>query len=72
MSIENLQRVLWRLRKIAKTEHPTNKELERAVMYECGTSPPTYRYTRKALITLGWIKAYTKKRISLNGGDIDE
>ena len=71
MSIERLERVLWRVRK----RHPnttaiTNAELKRAIMYECGTDDRTIYMNRKALINLQWIKAYGKKKVKLTGKDI--
>ena len=75
MGISKLECVMWRLRKAWEKEHPgnknpTNHELRRAIMYECGTDPSTYRNNRKALMILGWIKPYNKKRVTLTGKDI--
>ena len=70
MSVERLERVMWRLRR----RHPnrlslTNKELRLAIMYECGTSPMTICNNRKALKELGWIKAY-KSVVRLTNKDL--
>ena len=73
MTVENLQRVLWRLRKkLPNTEHPmpSNAELRRAIMHECGTDPATYRNNRKALLLLHWIRIHNKKRIILTNKDL--
>lgn len=73
MTIEKLERVLWRVRKNSKgNKHPYNSELKRAIMYECGTSPATVKNNRKALRDLGWIKPYNRKRITLTDKDISE
>jgi len=71
VTIEKLERVMWRLRK----RHPdassiTNLQLKRAIMYECGTDPTTFRNNRKALKDLGWIKPVSRKSIKLTDADI--
>lgn len=71
MSIQKLERVMWRLRKRNPgNERPTNIELRRAVMYEIGTDPDTYTVNRKALIRLGWIRTYNSVRIEITGTDL--
>jgi len=73
MTIESLQRVMLRLRKhCPNVSCPSNNELRRAIMYECGTSPVTYRNNRKALIDLGWIRSKGRKRIRLTNADLEE
>lgn len=73
MSIEKLQRVLWRLRKRNKgITNIANYELRRAIMFECGTHPFTYRTTRKALLILKWIKSHKKHYFILTGNDLNE
>ena len=58
MSVEKLERVLWRVRKRNPNKTQiTNHELKRAIMYECGTDPKTYTNNRKALIVLGWLRS---------------
>lgn len=72
MSVEKLERVLWRLRKNnPNTNKITNHELRRAIMHECGTDPSTYTKNRKALAYLGWIKA-RKSMIILTNKDLTE
>ena len=71
MSIQKLERVMWRLRK----RHPgrskvTNLQLRRAIMYDCGTDPLTYRNNRKALMVLGWIKKHKTKQVILTNKDL--
>lgn len=57
MSVEKLDRVMWRLKKEFPDEDIiTNRQLEVAIMYECGTSPATYQNNRKALFKLGYIE----------------
>lgn len=71
MSVEKLERVLWRVRQ----RNPGKKvripwgELHRAVMYECGTDPATYTNNRKALVRLGWIVT-RKGRFDLTDEDL--
>ncbi len=73
MSIEKLERVMWRLRKNNPGEDkPTWLQLKRAIMYECGTDPQTYRSNRKALKDLGWIVIYNSKRMKLTNKDLTE
>ena len=71
MTVEKLERVMWRLRK----KHVSNaiilnSSLRRAIMLEIGTDPRTYALTRKALLTLKWIKSHSKTSIKLTGHDI--
>jgi len=71
MSIEKLERVLWRVRKNNKgCEHILNSSLRRAIMVECGIHNNTYKSNRKALQHLGWIKGYDKHHIILTGNDL--
>ena len=72
MTIEKLERVMWRLRKLAATDKPTHNELRRAIMYECGTDPSTYTNNKKALLVLGWIVPYNKSRFVLTNNDLTE
>jgi hypothetical protein len=70
MTIERLERVLWRLRKRNPGKSEIKLfELKRAIMYECGTDPKTYYKNKAALVTLGWIKS-RGKTIELTGRDI--
>ena len=73
MSVQKLERVLWRVRRYAPdTNRPTWTQLKRAIMYECGTDPKTYTAYRKALITLGWIKTERGRRFRLTNKDLEE
>jgi len=57
MSVEKLERVLWRIRKNnPKQDIVKWIELKRAIMYEIGTSMRAYNSNRRALVDLGWIK----------------
>lgn len=71
MSVEKLERVMWRLRK----RHPnkvklTIPQLRLAIMHECGTDPYTYKVNKAALVRLGWIKSLGRTRVALTGKDI--
>jgi hypothetical protein len=71
MSVQKLKRVLWRLRRRCPNEKsPCMTELERAIMYECGTCPKTIKENKKALSKLGWIKLYRGKRFELTDEDL--
>jgi hypothetical protein len=71
MSVEKLERVLWRLRSSKPDQVTfTNKELRKAIMYECGTDPITYTKNRTALKHLGWIRARNNKYIRLTNADL--
>jgi len=73
MTIENLQRVMERLRSHNPGDDtPTWLELKRAIMYECGTDPSTYTKNRKALKELGWIKVYNGKRLKITNVDLTD
>ena len=73
MSIEKLKRVLWRLReRNPGIIHPTNLELQRAIILEIGTDIRTYKKNRQILIKLGWIKFYSTKHITLTDKDLTE
>jgi len=72
MSLEKLERVLWRLRKKhPNTDNVSNIELKRAIMIECGTDPKTYYNNRKALITLELIEAKWSSKVRLTNKDIN-
>lgn len=72
MSVQKLERVLWRLRKRCPgQDRPPWLELKRAIMYECGTDPTTYLKNKKALVDLGWIISYSGKRVELTGLDLE-
>lgn len=71
MSVERLERVMWRLRK----RNPNNlkitiNELQRAIMYECGTDPRTYSNNKRSLIRLGWIRSRGPRHVWLTGNDL--
>lgn len=73
MTIEKLERVMWRLR----ASHPNknrlkNNDLRKSIMQEIGTDPRTYYSNRRALMALGWIKAHGNKYIDITGLDITE
>jgi len=73
MSVQKLERVLWRVRKRnPNKQEVTWIELKRAIMYECGTDPKTYKNNKKALTTLQWIKAskFSKQRVVLTDKDL--
>ena len=71
MSVEKLERVLWRLRKQHKdAKFILNQDLRRAIMLECGTSPACYQQNRRALFALKWIKSNGRYSIKLTNNDI--
>jgi len=73
MSIHKLERVLWRLRKICpNNDNPPWIELKRAIMYECGTDPITYKNNKSSLIALGWIIHGRGKTLKLTNKDLTD
>ena len=71
MTIQKLERVMWRIRKDNPGENrPTNASIERAIIRECGTDPKTYRNNRRALLKLQWLKVYNSTRCELTNVDI--
>lgn len=73
MTIEKLERVMWRLREQNKEKtYVHSSRLQLAVMYEIGTDMRTYKATRKALIKLGWIKTRGKTKIEITDKDLVE
>jgi hypothetical protein len=47
-------------------------ELKRAIMYEIGTDPRTYKSTKKALTDLGWIRSKGNKWTRLTDVDLSD
>ena len=73
MTVESLERVLWRVRKMHPKETSVpNKSLRMAIMKECGTDRRTIKANRLALMDLGWIKSKGKTYTILTGADMDE
>ena len=75
MTIEKLERVMWRVRKYEPTnKHPYRSTFRRAIMFECGTSPATIKNNLKALRELKWIQRYSasKNRFTLTNNDLTE
>ena len=71
MTIEKLQRVMWRIRKKCPDRSKiTRTELKRAIMVECGTSPETYYNNKKALLALGWVKSLRGSAVRLTNKDL--
>ena len=71
MSINKLERVLWRLRRLVGDRVVIkNNELRRCIMYEIGTDPETYRKNRLALKHMGWLVARDNKTVRLTNKDL--
>lgn len=71
MSVERLERVLWRVRKNNPDASQMHlNELRRAIMLECGTDPRTFKLNHRALLTLKWIKPYKKTMFKLTDEDL--
>ena len=72
MSIQKLERVLYRLRQRNRgSDEVSWKELQRAIMYEIGTDKRTYSWNRAALIKLGWIRSKNNKQLYLTNKDLE-
>lgn len=70
VTVEKLERVMWRVRKNNPNKTRIKHiELRRAIMFECGTSPATYKNNRRALVILGWIKS-DKNHVRLTDEDL--
>lgn len=73
MTVEKLERVMWRLRAIdPNNRYPSVHNLRRAIMLEIGTDNRTYHANKQALKRLGWIKAKGTKRVELTGIDLTD
>lgn len=73
MGTERLERVMWRLRKLADNpKRPLYHDLRKAIIYECGHSPQNYFNVKRALITLGWITAHSRKRFRITEKDLTD
>ena len=73
MTIEKLERVMWRVRKDnPNTNIIRNRALELAIMQEIGINKRTYKDNRRALTTLGWIRSHTKTKIELTNKDLTD
>lgn len=79
MSVENLKRVLQRVRAwYPDRSEITRSELQKAVMVECGTTRQTFFNNLEALLFLEWIKIKSPSRkrhegiYILTGKDITE
>lgn len=71
MSVERLERVMWRLRRRCPgNDRPPWSELRLAIMKECGTDPKTIKVNKRALKLLGWIKVNKGNAIELTGEDL--
>ena len=73
MSIEKLERVMWRLRAMTKSQRqPTRGELRIAIMKEVGTSPTCITENIRALKALKWIVMRKGTSLRLTGLDLNE
>ena len=71
MSVENLERVMARLRhKRPLVVTVSLGDLRRAIMIEIGTDPRTYYVNKGALVKLGWIKGVSAQVVELTGVDL--
>ena len=73
MTVERLERVMARLRqRHPGINAPKYTELMMCIMKDLGTDPRTYWANKRALLKLGWIKSYTKKRFRLTNVDLTD
>lgn len=71
MTIQRLERVMWRIRKrYPQKARLTNENLEYCILLECGTDPKTVRVNRMNLIKLGWLEISKEGDIILTNKDI--
>ena len=76
MTLENLKRVMARLRLIAKkprgnTWKINQSDLRKAIIMERGHSMSTYYNIKKALIDIGWLRT-AKTKFIITGLDLTE
>ena len=69
MSIQKLERVLWRIRKQQKNKYLW-KDLRKAIMHEIGTDIRTYNNNKRALKDLEWIKTHKRHKFTLTDKDL--
>ena len=75
MSVNQLERVLWRLRNrlrrhgLGEVDIPIDK-LRVCIMLECGTDPRTVKKHIDALVALGWVELVDSERFSLTSEDL--
>ncbi len=69
MTIEKLERVMWRLRNTKLSKLHWN-DLQRATMHEIGTDPRTYKLTKRALQKLRWITCVKSNHFALTNRDL--
>jgi hypothetical protein len=71
MSVEKLERVMWRLRSRNPGKTVIDSvELRRCIMLEIGTDPRTYYANKKSLILLKWLKRKGTRALELTNEDI--
>ena len=71
MTIEKLERVMWRMRSLNQnTDKFSVAQLRRAIMYEVGTDVRTYKANKKALVDIGWIKSRGSRWIVATNKDL--
>lgn len=73
MSLENLKRVMWLLRKrFPDQDKILNTELRKAIEVMCGTDPKTYKNNRAVMVRQGWIKSFKRHKVILTDKDLTE
>ena len=73
MSIQRLERVMWRLRALNKGASKANRDdLRLCIMKEIGTSPTCVKENIRALKALKWIEMGRGKFLTLTGKDISD
>lgn len=73
MSVEKLERVLWRVRQIPGKKAAIHwNKLRLAVMKEIGTDKRTYDHNKENLLRLGWIKRHRKSFFILTDEDLQD
>ncbi|KKL83903.1 hypothetical protein LCGC14_1970080 [marine sediment metagenome] len=73
MSIDRLRRVIQLLQEACNgSKIVSNRDLERAIIRECGFDPRTHKNARKKLITLGWLKSQGTSNVRITeAGETD-
>ena len=70
LGLQKCKRVIWRLQeKFPKAESFTQKQVETAIMHECGTSPSTIRANIDSLLNLNWMERNISFKLTDNHKD---
>jgi hypothetical protein len=71
MTLDKLKRVMQRIRERNLGKDRVKRfEVERAIMFECGTDSRTYKKHRTTLLELGWLRSDRGNHFRLTDRDL--